>query len=455
MFCKNACHTNSNRKTQGKMSCSKRPLEDDFLKGEKRAKRGTESDDEFADLEDEVMFKSNELETTNSDMYLDSINRKILNFELPFECSSTLATTNVFVCLVCGKYLHGSSTSSPAYLHSVDSDHHIFISLESLKFILLPEQKVLSKERESELKDIQLLIDPKFDERMVEKFDKEPMQVETYLREQYTVGYIPILNKLSDLGLKVDNTAVSDNALFYALSHLSKFRDFFIKYNYSDTAPLSNQVSRLIRNIWSPYLFRGFTSSYAIENYLSTCKIPPRIRSDLKLFYMWITNTLIKENKSLKPIFTGKLTADSVDKKNLTTFLTLTLSMPQQSVFKDGTSSSIEQHDIETLITQRNFHIKKAPEILTIYIDRTNHMRIEGIDQELNMSIVKFDPDLLEVNNTFKYRLIGNITYENKVQILNKSQSKWMEFDGVSVKEVEKELLFINNCKLQFWELLI
>lgn len=82
-------------------------------------------------------------------------------------------------------------------------------------------------------------------------------------------------------------------------------------------------------------------------------------------------------------------------------------------------------------------------------------MRIEGIDQELNMSIVKFDPDLLEVNNTFKYRLIGNITYENKVQILNKSQSKWMEFDGVSVKEVEKELLFINNCKLQFWELLI
>jgi len=63
--------------------------------------------------------------------YLDSIDRTMLDFDFNKQCSVTLATLNVYACLVCGKYFQGRSTTSPAQLHSLQADHHVFLNLHT------------------------------------------------------------------------------------------------------------------------------------------------------------------------------------------------------------------------------------------------------------------------------------------------------------------------------------
>lgn len=240
------------------------------------------------------------------------------------------------------------------------------------------------------------------------------------------------------------------NTLYYALLHLPLVRDHLLEIRSSESTPLSNQLSILAKKIWSPYLFKNFTSSFAIENYLVSCRIPTKILDDVRLFYTWMLNTLLKENKKLyKDLFTGKLV--SKDSSKSIKFINLTVKLPQQSVFKGSTSSSIEQYDLVTLIKEKGYQILKFPQYLVIYIDRTNDVQIEGMEQHLNKSIVKFYPDTLKLDKRTNYKLVANIT-DSKVQVLDKSRKRWVEFDGVSVKEVEKELLFIANSQLQIWE---
>ena len=92
--------------------------------------------------------------------YLDTVNRQLLDFD--FEkvwhtpaihhtahrrlththtqvCSVTLATTNVYACMVCGKYFQGRGVGTPARVHSLDCDHHVFINLETRKIYCLPD----------------------------------------------------------------------------------------------------------------------------------------------------------------------------------------------------------------------------------------------------------------------------------------------------------------------------
>jgi U4/U6.U5 tri-snRNP-associated protein 2 len=429
---------------------------DDTLIGNDSSKRfktknPASSDEEFADLDDIIQLETINSKYTDSTLYLDTINKKILNFDMPLECCVTLATTNVHICLVCNKYLQGASTNSPAYMHAIDTNHHVFLNTKTNKFIILPEERILSKTREKELHDIQLLSNPEFNDRLISQFDFKPLYGETLNHEKYSVGYIPLVN--DNIEVLKDGNSEEKNYLYYAIAHLSNVRDYLIKHENSDSTPLTNQLSNLVKKIWSPYLFKKFTSSYSIENYLTSCNLQPQMTSDIRLFYVWLINALIKENKILKHEFTGKLIL-AENKNKQVNFINLTVKLPEESIFKDGTSSSIKQYDLGKLIKEKKLQIIKPPKYLVIYIDRTKDFKVEGLKQQLNMNIVKFDPNLLQLESKFKYRLLSNITYDNSIQVLNKSNNSWIEFCGIQIKEIEKELLFISNCKLQFWELI-
>lgn len=414
-------------------------------------------DDEFDDLEDFVQLEKNHVKYTDDDMYLDTINRKILNFDLPLICCVSLATTNIHICLVCNKYLQGASESSPAYAHAVDTNHHIFLNTSTSKFIILPEQLILSDKLTPELHDIQLLLKPEFTNKMISSLDTIPVQSETLDKTKYDPGFIPLINdSVSDMS----NSKVSEqnkfslkhNSLYYALSHLSFIRDKLLAYEQTETTPLTNQLSILTKKIWSPYLFKNFTSSFIIENYLVSCQLSNKITNDLRLFYSWLINSLNKENKKLfKDCFSGKVLTNM--NKEIK-FINLPIKLPQQSVFKGSTSLSIEQYDLMKLIKEKNLNIIKSPKYLVLYIDRSNDMNLEGIEQKLNMNIVKFDPDLLQISEKLKYKLVSNITYDNKVHVMDRARNIWIQFDGKNVKEIQKELLFLSNCELQFWELI-
>ena len=73
--------------------------------------------------------------------YLDTINRSALDFDsCTRSCSITMeCTPHVYACLVCGKYYRGRGKQTPAYRHSVDCGHYVFVHLTNATFWCLPE----------------------------------------------------------------------------------------------------------------------------------------------------------------------------------------------------------------------------------------------------------------------------------------------------------------------------
>ena len=52
--------------------------------------------------------------------YLDTVNRSVLDFDFEKCCSVSLAPTNVYACLVCGRYFQGRGPNTQAYTHSLE-----------------------------------------------------------------------------------------------------------------------------------------------------------------------------------------------------------------------------------------------------------------------------------------------------------------------------------------------
>lgn len=104
------------------------------------------------------------------DLYLDTINRVILDFDFEKLCSISLSNINVYACLVCGKYFQGRGPKSNAYFHALEVGHHVFINMETKKVYVLPEgYEVKSKD----LDDIKYVVDPHYSKEEVMKLDKE------------------------------------------------------------------------------------------------------------------------------------------------------------------------------------------------------------------------------------------------------------------------------------------
>ncbi len=63
--------------------------------------------------------------------YLDSVRRAVLDFDFEKQCSLTLSSQNVYSCLVCGKMFSGRGKNTPAYVHSLHENHHLFLKLDN------------------------------------------------------------------------------------------------------------------------------------------------------------------------------------------------------------------------------------------------------------------------------------------------------------------------------------
>ena len=82
--------------------------------------------------------------------YLDTINRQFIDFDSEKLCSITLTNMNVYACLICGKFFQGRGKLTPAYTHSVQMGHFVFMNLLSF-FISSPSSSIFSS---SSLSDI-------------------------------------------------------------------------------------------------------------------------------------------------------------------------------------------------------------------------------------------------------------------------------------------------------------
>lgn len=122
-----------------------------------------------------------------SDLYLDTINRDVLDFDFEKLCSVTLSNINVYACLVCGKYYQGRGPKSHAYFHALEVGHHVFINMGTKKVYVLPEGYEVKNQS---LDDIKYVVDPHFTKEDVMKLDKEVRDAWDLAGNRYRPGEI-------------------------------------------------------------------------------------------------------------------------------------------------------------------------------------------------------------------------------------------------------------------------
>lgn len=136
------------------------------------------------------------------DLYLDTINRAVLDFDFEKLCSVSLSNINVYACLVCGKYFQGRGNKSHAYFHALEVGHHVFVNMETKKVYVLPEgYEVKSKS----LDDIKYVVDPTFTKNDVLKLDKEVRDAWDLLGKRYRPGK----NSLSNMTQSIADLVIT------------------------------------------------------------------------------------------------------------------------------------------------------------------------------------------------------------------------------------------------------
>ena len=120
-----------------------------------------------------------------TDLYLDTINRSVLDFDFEKLCSVTLSNINIYACLICGKYFQGRGPKSHAYFHALEIGHHVYVNMQTKKVYVLPEgYEVKSKS----LEDIKFVVDPRLSKDEVAKLDKESRDASDLSGKKYRPG---------------------------------------------------------------------------------------------------------------------------------------------------------------------------------------------------------------------------------------------------------------------------
>lgn len=342
---------------------------------------GTHKDSDSAEEEDDeapaAPLRQNAPTQGFSDLYLDTINRSVLDFDFEKLCSVSLSNINVYACLVCGKYFQGRGPKSHAYFHSLDEDHHVYINMESKKVYVLPEGYEVQNKS---LEDIKYVVDPKFTEEDVKRLDKVPIESIDLSNKRYRPGFVGMNN------IKANDYL---NVVVQTLSHVAPIRNFLLLHNFPLTAAqLPVRLSTLVRKIWNTKAFRNHVSPHELIQEIalrSSKKFTLTQQSDPVEFLSWFLNNLHtalggSKTKPLSSIiqrtFQGRLRIEtqaitaraeaSGDRlrfeesaqisANITNYLILTLDLPPVPLFRDSVESKniIPQVPLTQLLQKYN-----------------------------------------------------------------------------------------------------
>lgn len=193
--------------------------------------------------------------------YLDTINRSLLDFDFEPSCCVTLESSpHVYGCLVCGKFFRGKGKQTPAYLHSVNDNHSVFVHLQRGTFHCLPEDYVI---RDPSLRDISDALHPTFTRDDVRRLDSNRGLARDLFGRRYLPGFV---------GLNNLNKTDYINATVQALAHVRPLRDFFLRLggdergrgldgNHANTgtkySTLVQCLGELMRKMWSEKRFKS------------------------------------------------------------------------------------------------------------------------------------------------------------------------------------------------------
>jgi U4/U6.U5 tri-snRNP-associated protein 2 len=447
-----------------------------------------------------------------TDLYLDTINRTVLDFDFEKLCSITLSNINVYACLVCGKYFQGRGTQSQAYFHALDEDHHVYVNMETQKVYVLPEgYEVKSKS----LDDIKFVVDPRMPKADVLKIDKEVRTAWDLSGKKYVPGFVGMNN------IKANDYF---NAVMQLLSHIAPLRNYFMLEDLSSRPQLAQRFGILVRKIWNPRAFKAHVSPHELLQEVtlrSNKRFNLTEQSDPVDFLNWFLNNLhlaLGGSKSkpgtsiVQKVFQGALQiesqaitarADAGDrlrfedanvKTETSRFLLLTLDLPPAPLFQDEQGRNIIPqvplttilskydglHAQEHLNFRRRFRLQHPlPPYLLFHIKRFSSNKFVS---ERNPTIVTFQPKGLDMSAYVRpnpqlhpmgepiiYDLVANITHEAvrvrddsvegeaekkvwKCQVLSKATEEWFEVQDLFVEKASEETLFTKESYVQVWE---
>lgn len=448
------------------------------------------------------------------DLYLDTIDRNVLDFDFEKLCSISLSNINVYACLVCGRYFQGRGTKSHAYFHSLDEDHHVFINLETQKVYVLPDgYEVKSKS----LDDIKYVSDPTYTTNEVIALDRKGNHTSwTLASKEYTPGFVGMNN------IKENDYL---NVVVQALSHVSPLRNYLLLEDFSKKSELVKRCSILFRKIWNPRAFKSHVSPHELLQeiaLLSSKRFTLTKQSDPVDFLSWFLNNLhlglggskTKPGSSMiQRTFQGKLKvesqaitarADAGDrlrfedaadvKVDIVRFLFLTLDLPSAPLFQDELEKNIiPQVPLSAILSKydgqraQEHHAQRKryrllhplPPFLVFHVKRFSQNKFVS---ERNPTIVTFDARNLDVSPYVEpnpkewppgepiwYDLVANVVHEAvrakedvadsgeetktwKVQIKDKATGEWVVCQDLFVDRVQSELLYLGETYMQVWE---
>ncbi|KAF0493191.1 cysteine proteinase [Gigaspora margarita] len=326
-----------------------------IVSGEKRGHEESEFESKRPRLDNQSTTDS-----SSSSLYLDTINRHMLDFDFEKVCSVSLSNLNVYACLVCGKYFQGRGRNSHAYFHSLHEDHHVFINLHTLQVYVLPDGYEV---KDSSLNDIKYVLHPTFTEEQVALLDQNTKHSYDLNNKKYLPGFVGLNN------VKANDYV---NVVIQALAHIPPLRDYFILQNFENSTQLVQRFSILVRKIWNPQAFKGQVSPHELLQEISNAsnkRFKLAEQSDPIDFLCWFLNSLHKDlggtkkqNSSIiHKIFQGEVKVDSqmiiaktdveekdrsfdVDREIVTKrspFLLLNLDLPPPPLFQDEVEKNI------------------------------------------------------------------------------------------------------------------
>lgn len=214
--------------------------------------------------------------------YLDTINRSVLDFDFePSCCVSLESGPHVYGCLVCGKFFRGRGQQTPAYTHSVDESHFIFVHLLKGTFHCLPDDYEV---HDASLADISAALHPTFTKNEIANLDGNTGFL---ARDLFGRRYLPGFVGLNNL-----NKTDCVNATVQALAHVRPLRDYFLNKTHLDVtiipssrkkgnnnnnnkphhqimSPLAQAFGELIRKMWSDKRFKSHVDPHMLIQAIS------------------------------------------------------------------------------------------------------------------------------------------------------------------------------------------
>eukprot|EP00598_Pedospumella_elongata_P014387 CAMPEP_0185003970 /NCGR_PEP_ID=MMETSP1098-20130426/77978_1 /TAXON_ID=89044 /ORGANISM="Spumella elongata, Strain CCAP 955/1" /LENGTH=650 /DNA_ID=CAMNT_0027531715 /DNA_START=17 /DNA_END=1965 /DNA_ORIENTATION=+ len=270
-----------------------------------------ENSDAYAEEEEEVIDEENSGNVVDGNgrvkcPYLDTINRQAIDFDSEKLCSVTLTNMNVYVCLVCGKYFQGRGKMTPAYTHSVQAGHFVFMNLHSGRTFCLPDgYEVL----DSSLQDVQSCLSPTFSLQELAQLSSNT----SLARDVHGVSYLP-----GFIGLNNLNCTDYLNALLHALAHVAPFRDYWLQNDhYALTkSTVAHQFGLALRKMWSGKNFKSTVSPQELVQELSVeskKRFSLGQRAECLDLLVWLLGTL---HRGLGKAANAPITAPAVSNNN-------------------------------------------------------------------------------------------------------------------------------------------